>query len=155
MLLPHICERCRFEDWYEPSHYLGAALFLHLKYLTPSELVPWTQSLLRIEDPHWRAQMMRWMTLARTTLLASAHGNAPSEASEHPVWGFGSTSDEGAYEIPTANALAFTATAAEYFEKVSPIDWWVGMADYPYLDLITWDIIERFESQYTSSSSSP
>jgi hypothetical protein len=155
MLLPHTCEQCRFEEWYEPSHYLGAALFLHLKYLTPSELVPWTQSLLRIEDPHWRAQLMRWMTLARTTLLASAHGNTPSDAPEDRVWGADSRSDEGAYEVPHANALAFTATAADYFKKVSPVDWWVSMADYPYLDLSTWDIIERFESHYAPSSRSP
>lgn len=50
--------------WEKPAWSLSAALFLCVRYLRPSEIKQWIQSVLKIEDPYWRAQVMVWLVAA-------------------------------------------------------------------------------------------
>jgi hypothetical protein len=48
--------------WETPSGHLSAELFFCVKYLRPDAVPGWIESVLRIEDIHWRGQMLAWMT---------------------------------------------------------------------------------------------
>ena len=54
--------------WWDASGDLSCSLFLCLKYLQPSEIVPWASSVFTIEDPHWRMQLLVWLAGARDLL---------------------------------------------------------------------------------------
>ncbi len=58
--------------WHRPSSDLSASLFLCIKYLSPSEIAPWTRSVFAISDPHWRAQILVWLA-ASWPLLDGSH----------------------------------------------------------------------------------
>lgn len=55
--------------WYNASGDLSASLFLCMKYLPVSSVRPWFRSVLDIEAPHWRAQIIAWLVGAQELLL--------------------------------------------------------------------------------------
>jgi len=63
--------------WWTAHGELSAALLLCLKYLPPAHVRAWFRSVLAIESPHWRAQIVVWLIGAHD-LLTGVKGS-PSE----------------------------------------------------------------------------
>jgi hypothetical protein len=61
---------------------LSPALFFCIKYLNPSEIENWCQSLLNIEGIHWHYNLMLWI-YERTFLLMTFEGDDVSEIVTH------------------------------------------------------------------------
>ena len=57
--------------WYldETAPPVSAMLFFNLKYLQPNQIEPWFLSVIDIECPLWRAQLIVWFTGARRLLM--------------------------------------------------------------------------------------
>ncbi|PRC92747.1 hypothetical protein [Solimicrobium silvestre] len=61
MLIQKPYDMCKGWGWWNASGDLSSTLFLCLKYLETSEIHEWTTSILEIDDPHWRAQILIWL----------------------------------------------------------------------------------------------
>jgi hypothetical protein len=66
--------------WYEASGLLSASIFLGLKYLPVDALRPWLNSVLAIEDPYWKQQVLVWLVGVHPLLTGAV--NAPAEFPE-------------------------------------------------------------------------
>ncbi|MDQ1922236.1 hypothetical protein [Massilia pseudoviolaceinigra] len=51
--------------WWDVCSDLSVSLFFCLKYLDPRDIEGWVDSIFAIDDPHWRAQILLWLGLAR------------------------------------------------------------------------------------------
>lgn len=67
--------------WRDASPDFSISMFFCLKYLTPDEIAAWLPSVLAIECPHWRAQVIVWFIGARAML--SGERRQASELSTH------------------------------------------------------------------------
>lgn len=136
-----------FWDWCRPADDLGSALYFCLKFMRPAEIPAWANSLLRIDDPHWRSQLMLWMANARSTILTPdwTYPTKKWVGASH-VWGANLAQTEQA--LAPDNAAAFIATVTEHFRRHDLLDWWVSMAAHPYLEWAAWDTIDRFKSGF-------
>jgi len=75
--------------WYDASGDFSASMVFHIKYVPLDSLQPWLQSVLAIDSPHWRAQVLVWFVGARRLLIDENVFPADLESS--------SKSDESGY----------------------------------------------------------
>ena len=89
-------------------HSLSPAIYFCLKYLTPSEIELWADSLLRISGRYWHFNLMSWMFAeAFQLLIYFDRSNTPSSLSVKPKINFGDNANIQYFELPTANVQAF------------------------------------------------
>lgn len=131
--------------WWETAEDLNCLLFLCLKCLAPAEVGPWAASVLRIPDPHWRAQMVLWMTHAgmrRFDLL----GASPTPSLGWP--GSDALAPDAA-GLPVQNIDAFVHAAKSHFAAPEVLlSWWESVSDTPYLAWVTGQVLGDFELLY-------
>lgn len=70
--------------WFDASGDLSASLFLCLKYLPASSVRMWFRSVLEIESPHWRAQIIVWLVGAHELLLGLKKWPSELEMEAYP-----------------------------------------------------------------------
>lgn len=70
--------------WFNASGDLSASLFLCLKYLPISAVKMWFRSVLEIESPHWRAQIIVWLVGAHELLLGLKRWPSELEIGAYP-----------------------------------------------------------------------
>ena len=51
----------RIWRWWDASGDFSASLYFCLKYLPPTCIAQWLRSVLAIDSPHWRAQLIVWL----------------------------------------------------------------------------------------------
>lgn len=76
--------------WWDASGDLSASLLLCAKYLPATQVGGWFRSVLAIESPHWRAQMIVWLIGAHALLtgLQRAPSELDPEAYPAITWGW-------------------------------------------------------------------
>lgn len=98
--------------WWDASGDLSACLLLCAKYLPPSQVRGWFRSVLAIESPHWRAQMIVWLIGAHDLLTGLKRAPSELQFDGYPAitWGWShllrpSTTTESGETIPIADWL--------------------------------------------------
>jgi hypothetical protein len=158
IVLGHVLHETQRVDgtwgWYEASGDLSSSLFLCAKYLDPSELGPWLESVVAIEDPHWRAQFLVWLMGARR--LMRGPGLQPADvfmmeprvdwASSHVLDGhYTGNHTEPIVRLPfisDVNKVAFWAALSRLLTAPVVEEWFRSVRAIDYLDFETAHVIE-------------
>lgn len=76
--------------WWDASGDLSACLLLCAKYLPHPQMQGWFRSVLAIESPHWRAQIIVWLIGAHGLLTGVTRAPAELDPAAYPalVWGW-------------------------------------------------------------------
>jgi hypothetical protein len=133
--------------WDRASGALSASLFLHLKYLELQELEPWLDSVLAIDEPHWRAQVMIWLLGAHRLLTGAVRQPSGFSPDDYPQidweWSHclqgdysGLNGGDGSQVdfIPEANRLAALEAVKAHFTETVCLDWLASFAADPALE---------------------
>ena len=74
--------------WWNASGDFSASMFFCLKYLPREWVAVWFRSVLEIDDPHWRAQVIVWSVGAHDMLTGEAKWPAEFNMNARPavVW---------------------------------------------------------------------
>jgi|GEM_PF-6490144 len=64
--------------WLHSSGDFSASMFFCLKYLHPTQIRPWLESVFAIDCPHWQAQLFIWLTGAYEVIFSDRLRQAPS-----------------------------------------------------------------------------
>ncbi|MBV9220115.1 MAG: hypothetical protein JOY94_11920 [Methylobacteriaceae bacterium] len=81
----HFVTRVGLWFWDQASGPLSASMFLCLKYLLPQQVKPWLDSVLAIDEPHWRAQVMIWFLGAHGMLSGAVRQPSQFAVSDYPA----------------------------------------------------------------------
>ena len=70
--------------WWDASGDLSSSLFLCLKYLPAPLVQTWFRSVLEIDSPHWRAQIIAWLVGAHELLTGIKRWPSELELGAYP-----------------------------------------------------------------------
>ena len=148
--------------WWDASGDFSASLFLCLKYLPPSLVPAWFTSVLAIDSPHWRAQVLVWLVGAYemlrgqikwpSELLIEAHPSISWEWSHCLRPELAASDKSGAPAV--ASLLSDTARTQtleavhSYFTSDVFLEWLESIASVPYLEAELGTIPSTFEDLY-------
>jgi hypothetical protein len=151
--------------WWDASGDLSAALLLCAKYLPASEVRGWFRSVLAIESPHWRAQMIVWLIGAHDLLTGLKHAPSELDSAAYPAitWGWShclhaSTTTEAGEIIPIADWLP-QAARTQLLDEVHAcftdevfVAWLESIGRIDYLQRELADLPSTFERLYLRRS---
>jgi hypothetical protein len=156
-------ERCWFDR--DASGDLSASLFFCLKYLTHEQIGGWLQSVLDIDAPVWRVQVMTWLVGAHGML--SGEVRWPEEfkigASPGIDWEWShclrpsldihhrSASAMPVAFLPHANRSKALTYLHTYFTEDRFLNWLSGIDSDPALSQSLYDMPDTFEKLYVRS----
>lgn len=152
-LAPEIClnrsigDRPALWTWDDASGALSASMFLCVKYLRPDEVGTWLRSVLAIDQPRWRAQVMVWLLGAHPMLTGAVYQPSAFSASDYPQIGWawshclngdysGVHGGDGARAdfIPEAHRRAVLDAVRSYFREDVFLEWLASFAADPQLE---------------------
>lgn len=155
----------QIRGWWTTSGDLSAALLLCLKYLPTAEVRGWFRSVLAIESPHWRAQLIVWLTGAYDLLTGLKRTPSELDAAAYPRidWGWShclqaSTAAEGVETSAQPEWLSHAARAQvldevrAYFTDEMLLDWLESIGRVDYLQRELADLPSTFERLYLRRS---
>lgn len=148
--------------WWDASGDFSASMFFCLKYLPEPQVTPWLESVLAIEAPHWRAQVMVWMVGAKEVLEGTVGWPSQFPLSARPsiAWEWSHClrpvlaaraadgSPRSVNLIPDASRETARRLLATWFDEDRFLDWLTSIASVPYLEAELAEIPSTFESIY-------
>ena len=153
-----------FWHWFEASGDFSASMFFYLKYLSPEQIDTWMKSALRIDCPHWRAQVMVWFVGAYGVLVGDIR--QPSKFKSHGTpsidWegsylldgnytGDFSKNPEIEHFLPERNRLQALVTVDSFVTEDVFLEWSLSVAEYDYLERELGNLPDQFRDLYMSS----
>lgn len=131
--------------WFDASGDLSASLFFCLKYLPEASIAPWLHSVLAIPAPHWRAQLMVWLTGAHDILAGTLAWPAqwPLDARPYVGWEWShclgphlaQADESGAAPsqafLPEGSRLQALRTLDAYFTEARYREWLAAISAVP------------------------
>jgi len=148
--------------WWDASGDFSASLFFCMKYLPPALVSEWFSSVLAIESPHWRAQVLVWLIGSHDML----HGKVswPSEfcIEDYPSvsweWShclrpeLASSDDSGAAAVasllPETARVQVLKVVRLYFTEEVFLEWLDAIGSVPYLQAELGTLSSSFEDLY-------
>jgi hypothetical protein len=147
--------------WWAASGDLSSSLFLCLKYLAPPQIGAWAESVLSIPDPHWRAQMLVWLSGARRILVDGAQPKDICMQSPEIDWAEShvlSGNYTGDYSDPRPVPLVAEENSSEFRKAVQRhltptvlADWRESIAAVDYLADEAWHLVNSADSEFLLS----
>jgi len=148
--------------WFDVSGDLSASLFLCLKYLPASEVRMWFRSVLEIESPHWRAQIIGWLVGAHDLLLGLKTWPSELETEAYPSvsWDWShcltpqlaiddkSGSSPVVCWLPDESRRQLVQEVRSYFTEDMFLVWLESISTVEYLQRELADIPASFERLY-------
>ncbi len=148
--------------WWDASGDLSASMFFCLKYLPESAIEPWLRSVLDIQSPHWRAQVMVWLVGADGILNDVARWPSEFSLDAHPYIGWEwshclrhemavsdvSGAPPAAAFIPDGSRKAALSAIRSYFNEDRLLEWLDCISTVPYLEAELAAIPSTFEELY-------
>lgn len=143
--------------WFDAGGKLSCLMFFCLKYLDVAAIRPWLTSVLSIDDPHWRAQIMVWFVGADDML--SGRIRHPSELPEsgYPQidWNgsrylsgsFGSSVATNAF-IHAANRAEAVDTVRSFMTEATFLAWLQSICAHDELEAELADLPFQFHALY-------
>jgi hypothetical protein len=147
----------RIWGWYQTSGDLSASLFFCMKYLPAEQIPAWFESALNIKSPHWRAQMLVWMTGAYEVFTNTFTQPSQFMGHQNIDWACshclnGDYTGKKDYVekvfISEENKLAAIQTIENYFNDDVLLEWLISISQYDYLENEIGNIAENFKSLY-------
>jgi hypothetical protein len=135
-------------------------MVFHIKYLPLESLQPWLQSVLAIDSPHWRAQVIAWFVGARRLLIEENVFPADLESGSPPdvSWGWShslhtnnSNAKHSAF-LSREVRMVVLNTLKDYFSSSVFESWLSSIASVDYLEAELADIPFAFWEQYCTST---
>lgn len=155
----------RFWGWRDASGDFSASMFFCLKYLPSAQVDAWLHSMLVIDAPHWRAQVLVWLVGARDILTGAIAW--PSQCRDDAVPGIAwkwshcldprlaANDDSGAAALdamlPQESRTAVLRLVQSYFSANIYLQWLESIYNVPYLQAELGDIPSAFETLYVNS----
>jgi hypothetical protein len=148
--------------WWDASGDFSASMYLCLKYLAPTSVQAWFNSVLAIPSPHWRAQVLVWLVGSKELLDGKLRWPSEWHDEAYPSvsWEWShclrpelSVSDEsGAPAVDsfleqTSRELVLAAARRHFIEDVF-YDWLESISSVPYLEAELMSIPSAFEIMY-------
>lgn len=147
---------------WDASGDLSASLCFVLKYLPDTLLPEWWPSVLAITSPHWRAQLMAWLTGAHRLLTGQVQWPSEFTGDAHPTvdWAGsqGLRPDLAAQDISGASPMPallpepacrwVVSSVRAFFSDDVFIDWLESIAEEPRLAQALAEIPYSFEQLY-------
>lgn len=129
--------------WWATSGDLSSSLFFCLKYMAPAQVGPWTESVLTISDPHWRAQLLVWLSGARRILVEGQQPKAvfmqapEIDWAESHILGGNYTGDyaqpRNVRLVPSQNVAEFRKAVQRHLTPATLTEWRDSIAANEYL----------------------
>jgi len=148
--------------WWDASGDFSSSMFLCLKYL-PEELVGnWLRSVLAVQSPHWRAQVLVWLVGAHDILGGAIHWPSQFSENAYPAisWDWSHCLAPGLAENDSSGAAITHALLADgvrsevlelirlHFTEEVFLDWLGSISTVPYLESELGQIPTTFEDLY-------
>lgn len=147
--------------WFQVSPILSASLFFCLKYLRSVEIGPWTESLLRIQDTPWRAELIVWFVGVRGVFSGATLQPAQFDKRSwcHIGWEWSDVltgnysgdlreNAETTAFIPEANLLTMQESVAAFMTEAVFLDWLGSIASEPAIENDLGDLPFQFFEFY-------
>lgn len=148
--------------WWDASGDLSASMFFCLKYLPASSVEPWLRSVFDIPSPHWRAQVMVWLTGAHGILDNAIQwpSDFSPNARPHLAWDYSNslnvemaTMDQSGASpvstfIPDAARTSALNAARSYFSERQFQEWVDCISTVPCLESELAEIPSTFKALY-------
>ncbi len=144
-------------NWFDVSGDFSAAMFFCLKYLPPDHITPWMTSVLAIECPHWRAQVVVWLVGSHDVLSGAIRQPRDFRAISRPQieWEWSHclsgnrVGDETTSQfLPDRNRRELRDVVASVVTEDVLLDWMLSFADYDYLEAELAELPDRFRELY-------
>ena len=148
--------------WWDASGDLSASLFFCLKYLPSSLVRGWFSSVLALESPHWRAQLVVWLVGAHDILRGRVVWPSEFGPQLRPSvsWDWShclrpelATSDESGASpvvsfLPELSRMHALDVVDHYFTDDVFLSWLDSIESVPYLKAELAEIPSTFEEMY-------
>ncbi|RQZ56422.1 hypothetical protein DF057_30495 [Burkholderia cepacia] len=150
-------------DWFNASGKFSSSMFLCVKYLETHEIRPWLTSVLAIDDPLWRAQLMIWFVGADDMLRGRVRQPSEFSPRDYPRIDWqgarylsGSTDRHAAPVefVPSANRDAAVDTLRSVMTEATFLDWLHSLGRHDHVESELADLPYRFYSLYGASNQS-
>jgi hypothetical protein len=167
VVLGTMLHRCEITNdgvwfWCDASGDFSASMFFCLKYLAPDEIAPWLTSVLAIECPHWRAQIIVWLVGAHEMLTGrqqqasefyGIHRPQMHWENSHCLKGDYSGDHSGKAPPPAAflsteNRAATLAVLKAFMTPDRFLDWLLSITEHEYLEAELAELPDRFVELY-------
>jgi hypothetical protein len=148
--------------WWDASGDFSASLYFCLKYLPVALVREWFMSVLAIESPHWRAQILVWLVGSNELLRGKKLWLSELHIEAHPSVGWEwshclrpalATMDESGSKpveafIPQTSLDLTLQVVHDYFTEDAYLMWLDSIARVSYLEEELGTIPSTFESIY-------
>lgn len=147
--------------WWDASGDFSASLFLCLKYLPTPLVADWFHSVLSIDSPHWRAQVIVWLVGAHEMLRGLIEWPSQLTLEAYPAvhWDWShclgpdlATDESGTPPLSTMLSKESCAKVLEvvrgHFTEEIFLDWLESISTVHYLQTELADIPATFERLY-------
>ena len=149
--------------WWNASGDFSASLFFCLKYLSVSSISAWLRSVLRLESPHWRAQLIVWLVGAYGIIHSKITWPSEFNINDRPdvswAWSHCLRRDLGypagagmpllsSTLLPDDNRIEALRVLGEELTEDRLIEWLTSIAAFPYLVSELAEIPATFEHLY-------
>ena len=150
-------------DWFNASGKFSSSMFLCVKYLETHEIRPWLTSVLAIDDPLWRAQLMIWFVGADDMLRGRVRQPSEFSPRDYPRIDWqgarylsGPTDRHAAPVefVPSANRDAAVDTLRSVMTEATFLDWLHSLGRHDHVESELADLPYRFYSLYGASNQS-
>ena len=151
--------------WWDASGDFSASMFFCLKYLPHEQVGPWFESVLAIQSPHWRAQVLVWLLGAHSLLTGGASWPSDFETTRAPsiswAWSHCLRSElldeQRTRANPSARFVSECATDAvleiayRYFSEERFVEWLACFDTVPYVRDELTHLPSDFEAMYVNA----
>jgi hypothetical protein len=148
--------------WWDASGDFSASMYLCLKYLPPPLVENWFASVLAIQSPHWRAQLIVWLVGSHEMLTGQLRWPSEWAVDAYPSvnWDWShclrpyvaSSDDSGApaveFFLPTAARETVLAAVRRHFTDDVYLGWLESIASVPSVETELATIPSTFEGMY-------
>lgn len=144
--------------WRNVSGDLSSSLFFCTKYLETEDFDTWLASILQIESPHWRAQLLVWFSEAHSFLTGELQQVSELNVDSAIKWAGSHVLDghyTGDYEsVTTTPYLAESgrtvkcALVARHFQQVDVDSWLHSISKIDYLLPGVDEVFDKFVELY-------
>jgi hypothetical protein len=150
--------------WCNASGDLSASLYFCLKYLPPDCVARWFMSVLAIESPYWRAQLIVWLVGSNDMLQGRMLWPCELDGCAYPsvTWAYShglrpdlaKTDESGAPAVqaflPEAARDAVLTVVRSHFTETVFLEWLESIGEVPELQAELAEIPSAFEALYVN-----